>query len=74
MSPREVLTASLVSLGLCAGVVLVADGLHTSKPPPQPTAAQAFQLPVRTPVSVPAPAADARARHAQTRPHPGHRR
>lgn len=51
MSPRGVLKASLVSLGLCAGIVLVAGGLHTSKPPPQPTAAQAFQLPVPVPAS-----------------------
>lgn len=49
MSPREVLTASLISLGACAGIVLVADGLHTPKPPPQPTAAQAFQAPAAAP-------------------------
>ncbi|WP_344667955.1 class F sortase [Catenulispora yoronensis] len=54
MSARDVLTASLVSLGVCAGIVLVADGLRTAKPPPQPTAAQAFQAPGP---AAPAPAA-----------------
>jgi sortase (surface protein transpeptidase) len=42
ISARGVLTASLVSLGLCVGVVMVADSLHTPTPPPQPTAAQGF--------------------------------
>lgn len=42
ISARGVLTASVVSLGMCVGVVMVADGLHTPTPPPQPTAAQAF--------------------------------
>ncbi|MEZ0114783.1 hypothetical protein ABH920_008818 [Catenulispora sp. EB89] len=42
ISARGVLTASLVSLGLCVGVVMVADSLHTPAPPPQPTAAQGF--------------------------------
>lgn len=42
ISARGVLTASLVSLGLCAGVVMVADSLRTPAPPPQPTAAQGF--------------------------------
>jgi hypothetical protein len=52
MSAQGVLKASLVSLGLCAGIVLVADGLHSPKGPPQPTAAQAFQLPVPVPAPV----------------------
>ena len=42
ISARGVVTASLVSLGLCVGVVMVADSLHTPKPRAQPTAAQAF--------------------------------
>lgn len=42
ISARGVLTASAVSLAVCAGVVMVADGLHTPTPPPQPTVAQAF--------------------------------
>lgn len=46
ISARGVVTASLVSLGLCVGVVLVADSLHTPKPPAQPTTAQAFGKPV----------------------------
>ena len=45
ISARGVVTASLVSLGLCVGVVMVADSLHTPTPPPQPTAAQAFGKP-----------------------------
>jgi len=45
ISARGVVTASLVSLGLCVGVVMVADSLHTPKPPAQPTAAQAFGNP-----------------------------
>ncbi|GAA1982683.1 class F sortase [Catenulispora subtropica] len=52
MSAQGVVKASLVSLGLCAGIVLIADGLHTPKPPPQPTAAQAFQMPVPVPAPV----------------------
>lgn len=56
MSPRDVLRVSLVSLGLCAGVVVVAGGLHTTKPPARPAAEQAFRMPV------PAPATPARVR------------
>jgi sortase (surface protein transpeptidase) len=52
-----VLTASAVSLVLCAGVVMVADGLHTPAPPPQPTAAQAFPNTV-PPAAAAAPAVD----------------
>ncbi|MEY9863203.1 sortase (surface protein transpeptidase) [Catenulispora sp. GAS73] len=54
ISARGVLTASVVSLGLCAGVVMVADSLHTPTPPPQPTAAQGFSR-----AAGPAPAFDA---------------
>ncbi|ACU72094.1 peptidase C60 sortase A and B [Catenulispora acidiphila DSM 44928] len=42
ISARGVVTASLVSLGLCVGVVLVADSLRTPTPPPQPAASQGF--------------------------------
>jgi sortase (surface protein transpeptidase) len=42
ISARGVLTASAISLALCTGVVMVADGLTTPTPPPQPTVAQAF--------------------------------
>src|SRR3954470_17824450 len=65
MSARDVVTASAVSLVLCVGVVLVADGLHTPKPPPQPTAAQAFaagQPPATSTPPQPDPAADLLAR------------
>ncbi|MBS2540228.1 hypothetical protein KGQ20_46575, partial [Catenulispora sp. NF23] len=51
ISARGVLTASAISLGLCVGLVMVANGLHTPTPPPQPTAAQGFQKP-----AAPAPA------------------
>ena len=56
ISARGVLTASAISLGLCVGLVMVANGLHTPTPPPQPTAAQGFQKP-----AAPAPAAAAAA-------------
>ena len=42
LTPRDVVLTALASLGLCAGIVLVADSLHTPKPPPQPGPAQAF--------------------------------
>ena len=42
LTPRDVVLTALASLGLCAGIVLVADNLHTPKAPPQPSAAQAF--------------------------------
>lgn len=56
ISARGVVTASLVSLGLCVGVVMVADGLRTPTPPPQPAAAQGFGR-----AANPAPAAAAAA-------------
>ncbi|MEY9890036.1 hypothetical protein ABIA35_009465 [Catenulispora sp. MAP12-49] len=63
ISARGVVTASLVSLGLCVGIVMVADSLHTPKPPPQPTAAQGFgQAAGPAPAAAaanPAPALDA---------------
>ena len=43
ISARDVLVASVASLGLCVGVLMMADALRTPKPPPQPTAAQGFQ-------------------------------
>ncbi|NUR57147.1 MAG: class F sortase [Catenulispora sp.] len=50
LSARGVLTASLVSLGACVGIVLVAEGLHTPKPPPsQPLLAAAAPTRVRIP-------------------------
>ena len=58
ISARGVVTASLVSLGLCVGVVMVADSLHTPKPPAQPTAAQAFGDPASQAAKA-APAFDA---------------
>lgn len=58
ISARGVVTASLVSLGLCTGIVMVADSLHTPKPPAQPTAAQAFGDPVSQAAKA-APAFDA---------------
>jgi hypothetical protein len=42
MSARGVLTASMAATGLWVGVALVADGLHTPKPPPQPSASEAL--------------------------------
>ncbi|MEY9928258.1 sortase (surface protein transpeptidase) [Catenulispora sp. GP43] len=63
ISARGVVTASLVSLGLCVGIVMVADSLHTPAPPPQPTAAQGFgktASPAQAPAAAdaqPAPAA-----------------
>jgi Sortase domain len=57
ISARGVVTASLVSVGLCGGIVMVADSLHTPTPPPQPTAAQGF--PASAPATAPAPAAAA---------------
>lgn len=61
ITARGVVLTALASLGLCAGIVLVADSLRTPKPPPQPTAAQAFAA--GQPVGVaagrnPLPAAD----------------
>ena len=59
ISARGVLTASVVSLGLCVGVVMVADSLHTPTPPPQPTAAQGFPKAAGpAPAAVAAPAFD----------------
>jgi hypothetical protein len=45
ISARGVLAASAISLALCAGIVMVADGMRTATPPPQPTAAQALPKP-----------------------------
>lgn len=61
ISARGVLAASAISLALCAGVVMVADGMHTPTPPPQPTAAQAFPKPAtgQAPGSSPGSAAAA---------------
>jgi sortase (surface protein transpeptidase) len=54
LSARDVVMASLVSLGACAGIVLVADGLHTPRAP-RPTAAQALEFaPLQQPVLAPA--------------------
>jgi hypothetical protein len=55
ITARAVVSASAISLGLCVGVVMVADGLHTPKAPPQPSAAQGL------PKAAPVPAAAAAA-------------
>ena len=39
---RRILTGTPASLALLAGVMLIAHGLQTPSPPPQPTAAQGF--------------------------------
>lgn len=50
LSARDVLAASLVSLGACAGIVLVAEGLYTPEArPPQPLLATAAPTRVRIP-------------------------
>ena len=61
ISARGVVTASLVSLGLCVGVLMVADSLHTPRPPAQPTAAQAFGKDASPAPAAPAAAAAAAA-------------
>lgn len=68
ISARGVVTASLVSLGLCVGVVMVADSLHTPTPPPRPTAAQAFGNPASQAAAAPAPAPAAPAAPAPAAP------